>query len=78
MALARAIRALGPDVFLPCWSDADDWFSVNAADRFEAVRRCGRCPVRGECLGAAVARGEKYGVWGGVQFPAVPSTGAGR
>jgi WhiB family redox-sensing transcriptional regulator len=27
---------------------------------------CAGCPVRGECLGYAVSRPEKYGTWGGL------------
>lgn len=31
----------------------------------EARSVCARCPVQTECLSYAVARPEKYGVWGG-------------
>jgi WhiB family redox-sensing transcriptional regulator len=27
---------------------------------------CASCPVRAECLDAAIANGERYGVWGGL------------
>lgn len=32
----------------------------------EAKAVCGRCPVRGECLQAALGRREKHGIWGGL------------
>jgi WhiB family redox-sensing transcriptional regulator len=27
---------------------------------------CSRCPVRAECLAFALANGEEFGVWGGM------------
>lgn len=27
---------------------------------------CAQCPVRPECLGEAVDRGERFGIWGGL------------
>ncbi|PWI16060.1 transcriptional regulator [Streptomyces sp. Act143] len=62
------------------WSDAgvcktsltpDIWFAEEqdpeaVADRQEAKRACGRCPVRTPCLHDALARGEKTGIWGGL------------
>lgn len=27
---------------------------------------CGRCPVRAECLDYAIAKPERYGIWGGM------------
>lgn len=85
-ALNQAIRALGPHAFLACWSDGDDWFSPHELVRRGAARLCGGCPVRMECLAAAVVRDEQHGVWGGVEFPLkraaapvpVPSVGDGR
>jgi WhiB family redox-sensing transcriptional regulator len=35
-------------------------FSVNVAQRV-----CRSCPVRCDCLDDALARGERYGIWGG-------------
>jgi len=32
----------------------------------QAKALCASCPVRGECLGYAVSRPEKYGTWGGL------------
>lgn len=34
----------------------------------EAAKVCFDCPVREACLNQARARGEKFGVWGGVNF----------
>ncbi|WP_338692869.1 WhiB family transcriptional regulator [Streptomyces sp. Q6] len=36
-------------------------------EREEGARRvCGRCQVADICAGTALARGENYGVWGGL------------
>ena len=40
-----------------------DQYTVEFARSF-----CERCPVRRECLAAALDRRERYGVWGGVDF----------
>jgi hypothetical protein len=45
-----------PELFFP-----DPGGSSRAA---KAV--CRACPVRGECLEAALARDERFGVWGGL------------
>lgn len=34
----------------------------------EAKTFCGGCPVRNECLREALTRGERYGIWGGLDF----------
>ena len=47
-----------PDVFFP-----DKPGPGNTA---EARQVCGGCPVQVECLADALARGENYGVWGGL------------
>lgn len=33
---------------------------------FDARQVCNRCPVRRECLTAALERGEEHGLWGGL------------
>lgn len=42
----------------------------NKQDRIEresaAKAICGRCEVRPDCLSYAIAAGERYGVWGGL------------
>ena len=40
------------------------WFT--ASTRRRAIRICGRCPVRDECLAHALDYDERHGVWGGL------------
>lgn len=44
------------------------FFSDDLDDIAEAKRVCLACPVRTECLDAAVQRHEQFGVWGGHLF----------
>jgi WhiB family redox-sensing transcriptional regulator len=44
------------------------FFSEDLGDIARAKSFCGECPVREECLAAAVARHEPWGVWGGELF----------
>ncbi len=54
---------------LPCHGDDPDlWFAENPVDLERAKALCGACPVRRECLAAALARQEPWGVWGGEIF----------
>ena len=46
-------------------SEPDLFFSTAEADRDEAMRLCGSCPVRMECLEHALETRESYGIWGG-------------
>lgn len=58
--------ALGEGLVQPCRThDPDLWFSESPAELERAKQLCGACPVRVECLAAALARGEFCGVWGG-------------
>ena len=51
---------------LPCHAaDPDLWFAENPADLERAKALCGDCPVRRQCLAAALDRAEPWGVWGG-------------
>ena len=51
---------------LPCHvSDPDLWFADSPSDLERAKALCADCPIRGECLAAALARAEPWGVWGG-------------
>ncbi|WP_046318674.1 WhiB family transcriptional regulator [Mycobacterium sp. UM_Kg1] len=50
---------------LPCTGDPDLWFAENPADLERAKGRCAGCPIRQQCLAAALQRGEPWGVWGG-------------
>ena len=59
-------RALEGHLSLPCRVfDPDLWFADTQAGLDAAKRLCATCPIRLECLDAAVARGELWGVWGG-------------
>ena len=46
--------------------DVELFYSTNDADVREAVRVCRSCPVRMECLQAAMSTAEIFGVWGGM------------
>jgi WhiB family redox-sensing transcriptional regulator len=51
---------------LPCHAaEPDLWFAENPADLERAKALCGDCPVRRQCLAAALDRAEPWGVWGG-------------
>ncbi|MER5699651.1 WhiB family transcriptional regulator [Streptomyces mirabilis] len=53
--------SLTPDIWFAEEQDAEA-----AAARQEAKRACLRCPCRPDCLHAALERGEKSGIWGGL------------
>jgi WhiB family redox-sensing transcriptional regulator len=54
---------------LPCHAgDPDLWFAENPADLERAKLLCADCPVRRQCLEAALEREEPWGVWGGQIF----------
>ncbi len=51
---------------VPCHvEDADLWFAEDPRDLEKAKVLCGACPIRRECLNAALQRQEPWGVWGG-------------
>ncbi|MGE2728462.1 WhiB family transcriptional regulator [Mycolicibacterium vaccae] len=53
-------------VELPCHVDDPDlWFAEDPRDLERAKQLCGDCPLRRECLDAALQRQEPWGVWGG-------------
>jgi WhiB family redox-sensing transcriptional regulator len=57
---AGACRSADPELFFPV--------PVGTAARAQvitALRICGRCPVREECLEFAMRTGETHGIWGG-------------
>jgi len=58
VAALGACRDLGPGLF----------FSDELDDIISAKRLCQGCPVQTDCLSEAVARGERYGIWGGQLF----------
>lgn len=49
----------------------DWWTSDDRAERERAKLICDRCPVAADCLRGALARGEKWGVWAGLDLGAV-------
>ncbi len=51
---------------LPCHAgDPDLWFADTPADLERAKTLCAACPIRRQCLAAALERAEPWGVWGG-------------
>lgn len=54
---------------LPCHTaDPDLFFSETNEGVVAAKALCGGCPVRSQCLDAAVSREEPCGIWGGELF----------
>ena len=51
-----ACAGLDPGVFFPGRGESTE----------PAKQVCAGCPVRGECLEHALAKGERFGVWGGL------------
>jgi WhiB family redox-sensing transcriptional regulator len=51
---------------LPCHTGNPElWFAESPSDVELAKALCGDCPVRAQCLEAALERREPWGVWGG-------------
>lgn len=54
---------------LPCHvGDPDLWFAESPTDLERAKTLCADCPIRSQCLAAALEREEPWGVWGGQIF----------
>ncbi len=54
---------------LPCHtSDPELFFSERSEEIAVAKSLCGECPVRAQCLQAALSREEPCGIWGGELF----------
>ena len=50
----------------PCQVVEDDWWFDQTPEGVETAKAlCGPCPVREDCLSAALRRREPWGVWGG-------------
>ena len=63
--------AYGSDIAftLPCHdSNPELFFSEKSAEIELAKSLCGGCPVRAQCLQAALSREEPCGIWGGELF----------
>ena len=51
---------------VPCHVENPDlWFAEDPRDLDRAKTLCADCPIRRECLNAALERQEPWGVWGG-------------
>jgi WhiB family redox-sensing transcriptional regulator len=60
-----------PTVFddLPCHRSDPDLFFAERPDELEQAKAlCIDCPIRQQCLAAALERAEPWGVWGGEIF----------
>ena len=55
-----ACAGIDPELWFP--NDRDSY------ERDQAIKICGTCDVRTECLKVARKRRERYGIWGGVDF----------
>ncbi len=54
---------------VPCHTgDPDLWFAESPVELEQAKALCADCPIRRECLAAAIGRQEPWGVWGGEIF----------
>jgi WhiB family redox-sensing transcriptional regulator len=47
-------------------TDPEAFFPEKGGSTREAKRVCGGCTVRAECLEAALANDERFGIWGGL------------
>ena len=67
MSLSTCRERVWPE--LPCHvGDPDLWFAEDPADLERAKELCADCPIRRQCLDAALQRAEPWGVWGGQIF----------
>lgn len=48
-------------------ADPELFFATDEGAQEEALTWCARCPVRDPCLTAALGRGERFGIWGGLR-----------
>lgn len=61
-----ACRSLHPDTFYRVTGETEAGWQLRSAT---AKQHCCGCPVRQECLNAAIVSREPEGIWGGVEFP---------
>jgi Transcription factor WhiB len=55
-------------------ADPDLFFPLPGESSAPAMAICAVCPLRAGCLALARARGERFGIWGGVNFEAGAGT----
>ena len=50
--------------------DPELWFETDkhSYEHAQAIRICGTCEVKAQCLKVARKRRERFGIWGGVDF----------
>ncbi|MBI3430112.1 MAG: WhiB family transcriptional regulator [Actinobacteria bacterium] len=54
---------------LPCHNSDPELFFAESSEEIELAKSlCGACPVRSQCLQAALSREEPCGIWGGELF----------
>ena len=68
-----------PSIWAPdgpaCWgADPDLFFPLPGESADPAKAICAACAVRADCLTLARARGEQFGIWGGVDLGAAAGT----
>lgn len=70
-AMSACANTIAPEpcrerLAVPCRvGDPDLWFAESPVDLERAKALCEDCPLRLECLAAALEREEPWGVWGG-------------
>jgi WhiB family redox-sensing transcriptional regulator len=65
-AMSMAPERCREKLAVPCRAgDPDLWFAESPSDLERAKALCEDCPLRLECLTAALEREEPWGVWGG-------------
>lgn len=64
---ALRLRSEGWQEKAPCAEvDPELWFPEKGGSTREAKRTCASCSVQAECLDAALASNEDFGIWGGL------------
>lgn len=78
-ALGRALLALAEQRRRPpCGEEPGLWMSEAFIDKRAAARRCDPCPIRGECLDAAVTERTTFSVRAGHDFGVADGRRAAR
>jgi WhiB family redox-sensing transcriptional regulator len=62
-----ACRNADPEAFAP---PPDEYGAMTATEAAYALTYCARCPVAAECLNDALAKGDDYGIRGGIDMAA--------